>query len=63
MRESADFGFSVHLDNGVPQSNHVTQRRFGGPTARVFGALREIHFEKKFALLLYAYYCPWAEVL
>jgi hypothetical protein len=58
--QSADLGFSVHLRNGVPQSNHVTSRRFGGATARILGTFCEVHFEQKVALLLYAYYCLWA---
>jgi hypothetical protein len=62
-RESADLGFSVHLRKSVPQSNHVTPRRFGGSTARVLATFCEVHFEQKLALLFYPYYCPWAQVL
>ena len=62
-RESADLGFSVHLRKSVPQSNHVTPRRFGGSTARVLATFCEVHFEQKLALLLEADYCPWAEGL
>jgi hypothetical protein len=63
LLEAANFGFSVHLRNGVPQSNHVTPRGFGSPTTRVPSPFCEVYFQQKVTLVLYSCYYAWAKVL